>query len=135
MDELVSRVYECRTLVGASRVWSALTDSEQTPTYLYGLTLVSSWTEQATVHAAHPLGHALRGQVLCCRPGQRLSYVLQGVGDDPPVYLTWVITPDEGGCAVRLEVDELDADTDGDTDGDDTWRTVLARLAEMLAPA
>jgi uncharacterized protein YndB with AHSA1/START domain len=131
MDELVSRAYECRTGVDAARVWSALTDSEQTPSYLYGMTLVSSWTEQATVHAAHPLGHALRGQVLCCRPDERLSYVLQGTADDPPVYLTWLITPDEGGCTVRLEVDELD----GNDDADDTWRVVLTRLAELLAPA
>ncbi|WP_028047537.1 SRPBCC domain-containing protein [Cellulomonas sp. URHE0023] len=131
MNELVSRAYTCRTPVSASRVWSALTDSEQTPTYLYGMTLVSSWTNHATLHAAHPLGHALRGEVLCCRPGERLSYVLQGVGDDPPVYLTWQIAPDEDGCTVRLEVDELGADGDGD----DTWPTVLERLAELLAAA
>ena len=131
MDELVSRAYECRTQVDAARVWSALTDSEQTPTYLYGLTLVSSWTDQATLHAAHPLGHALRGQVLCCRPGQRLSYVLQSETDDPPVYLTWLITPDADGCTVRLEVDE----PGGNDDGDDTWDTVVARLAELLTPA
>lgn len=131
MDELVSRAYECCTPAGAARVWLALTDPEQTPQYLYGLTLVSSWTEQATIHAAHPLGHALRGQVLCCRPGQRLSYVLQGAADDPPVYLTWIVTPGDEGCTVRLEIDELE----GDDGADDTWPPVLARLVELLAPA
>ncbi|WP_426595008.1 SRPBCC domain-containing protein [Cellulomonas sp. McL0617] len=132
MDGLVSRAYECHTPAGAARVWSALTDPEQTSTYLYGMHLVSSWTEQATIEAAHPLGHTLRGQVLCCRPPERLSYVLQGVADDPPVYLTWLVTPGTGGCAVRLEVDELGGDDD---DADDVWRLVLARLVEPLAPA
>ena len=69
--------------------------------------------------------------MLCCRPGQRLSYVLQGAPDDPHVYLTWLITPDADGCTVRLEVDE----PGGDDDADDTWPVVLARLAELLAPA
>ncbi|WP_028049033.1 SRPBCC domain-containing protein [Cellulomonas sp. URHD0024] len=130
MDELVSRAYECRTRATAGRVWSALIDPEQTPTYLYGLALVSSWADQAAVHAAHPLGHALKGQVLCCRLEQRLSYVLQGAADDPPVYLTWLITPDSDGCTVRLEVDELE----GADDADDAWQPVLTRLVELLGP-
>jgi len=45
------------------------------------------------------------------------------------------ITSDEDGCTVRLEVDELDGDGEDEGDGDETWQTVLTRLAEHLAPA
>ena len=124
MDELVSRAYECRTrcrrgprLVGADRQRA---DADLPVRADPGL-VVDGAGHRST--RAHPLGHALRGQVLCCRPGQRLSYVLQGVADDPPVYLTWLITPDADGCTVRLEVDELDGRaTTPTTPGGPCWR-------------
>lgn len=137
MDELVSRVFECSTPASAARVWTALTDAEQTPAYLYGFALVSTWAAEAPLDATHPLGHTLHGQVLCSRPGERLSYVLAGSTGGPPVYVTWLLAPaapdgtDSTGCTVRLEVDELD----GADDAESTWEPVLSRLQDLLARA
>ena len=33
---------------------------------------------------------------------------MQAGPGDPPVYLTWLLRPAQGGCTVRLEIDEVD---------------------------
>ena len=54
-------------------------------------------------------GHTrLTGHVLCARPGERLSYLLQAEPADPPTYLTWLTRPSPSGCTITLVVDEPD---------------------------
>jgi hypothetical protein len=48
---------------------------------------------------------------------------------DPPVYLTWLIRPNSGGCIIRLQID---ADDSAD-EIEDTWLPVLAALQQFLA--
>jgi len=49
------------------------------------------------------------------------------------VYLTWLLRPSPGGCAVRLEVDEVEH-PDSAEDAEDIWLPVLAALQVLLNP-
>lgn len=68
------------------------------------------------------------------RRRERLSYLLQAGPADPPVYLTWRLRPSAGGCAIRLEIDEVDA-ADSQKDAEDAWLPVLAALQLLVNPA
>jgi uncharacterized protein YndB with AHSA1/START domain len=127
-----SRTFACYSPVDPVRAWAALTDSTQTPTYLYGLALHSTWVPDAPIDIRHEDRPTLTGRTLCSRPHERLSYVLQAGPDDPTVYLTWLIRPSPGGCTIRLQLDEIDCADDAD-DADDTWLPVLAALQRLLA--
>ena len=50
------------------------------------------------------------------------------------MYLTWLLRPAPGGCAVRLEIDEVDA-ADSQKDAEDVWLPVLAALQLLVNPA
>jgi hypothetical protein len=108
-----------------------LTDPNQTTRYLYGLALHSTWVPDAPIDIRHADRPALIGRILCTRPNERLSYVLQAGLDDPPVYLTWLIRPSPGGSTVRLQIDEIDS-ADGADEAEDTWLPVLAGLQKVL---
>ena len=71
------------------------------------------------------------GRVLHARSGERLSYLLQAGPGDPPVYLTWRLRSDPGGCTVRLEVNEVD-NAGSAEDAEDIWLPVLARLQILV---
>jgi uncharacterized protein YndB with AHSA1/START domain len=128
-----SRTFACYIPVDPARVWAALTDAAQTPAYLYGLAVHSTWAPDAHIDVRHEARPALTGRVLCSRPRDRLSYVLQASPDDPPMYLTWLIRSSPGGCTLRLQVDEIDA-ADSADDAEDTWLPVLAALQKLRAP-
>lgn len=121
------REFACHTPAGPDRVWSALTDAEQTPHYLYGLTLRSSWQPGEPIEATNAGCPALTGRVLCVVRPSRLSYLLQAGPSDPPLFLTWLLRAGPGGCTVRLQVDEIDC-ADSAEVAEDVWLPVLARL-------
>jgi hypothetical protein len=110
-----------------------LTDPAETQAYLYDLALDSTWAPDAPIDVRHGDRPALTGRVLCSRPHERLSYLLQAGPDDPPVFLTWLIRPSPGGCTIRLQIDEIDC-ADSADDADNTWLPVLAALQKVLAP-
>ena len=127
------RAFACFSPADPARVWSALTDAAQTPAYLYGLAAHSTWTANAPIELRHE-GFVLCGRVVCSRPNERLSYLLQTDPDDPPVYLTWLIRPRRDGSTIRLEIDEVDF-ADGQEEAEDTWLPVLAALQTLLTAA
>ena len=49
------------------------------------------------------------------------------------MYLTWLLRAAPGGCAVRLEVDEVE-NPDSAEDAEDVWLPVLAALQLLLNP-
>lgn len=124
-------MFACHTPADSERIWAALTDPAKTAVYLYGLALNSTWVSDATIDARHADRPALIGRVLCSRPNERLSYLLQAQSDDPPVYLTWLIRPNDRGCTIRLQIDETEC-ADETHDAEDTWLPILARLQELL---
>src|SRR5664279_5676027 len=118
------RDFACQTPADPGRIWAALTDPAKTAVYLYGLALNSTWVAHATIVARHSDRPALIGRVLCSRPHE-LSYLLQAQPADPPVYLTWLIGPNDNGCIIRLQIDEVEF-ADDTHDAEDTWLTDLA---------
>jgi len=123
--------FSCHTPADPEQVWVALTDADRTGSYLYGLAARSSWEPGADIALHHDGRVRLTGRVLCARPGERLSYLLQAEEGDPPVYLTWLIRPTMAGCTIRLEIDEIDS-PDSVEDAEDTWLPVLAALQRQL---
>ena len=115
-------------------VWAALTDPGQSAVYLYGLAAHSTWVPGDRIEFRLGDGVGLIGTVVHARCAERLSYLLQAGPDDPPVYLTWLLRPSAGGCAVRLEIDEVDA-ADSQTDAEDVWLPALAALQLLVNPA
>ncbi len=50
------------------------------------------------------------------------------------MYLTWLLRLAPGGCAVRLEIDEVDT-ADSAAAAEDVWLPVLAALQLMVDPS
>ena len=115
-------------------VWTALTDPGQSGAYLYGLAAHSTWMPDARIEFRLDDRVELIGTVIHARCHERLSYLLQSGPDDPAVYLTWLLRPAPGGCAVRLEIDEVDA-ADSQKDAEDVWLPALAALQLLVNPA
>lgn len=115
-------------------VWTALTDPDQSGAYLYGMAAHSTWIPDARIEFRLDDRVELIGTVIHARCQERLSYLLQSGPDDPAVYLTWLLRPAPGGCAVRLEIDEVDA-ADSQNDAEDVWLPVLAALQLLVNPA
>ena len=129
--------FQCFTAAGPARVWAALTGTEETSKYLYGLVARSSWQADAPIlfqtnqsSTAGP--SSLIGRVLHVRPPCQLSYSVQSGPEDPPLYLTWQIRPCQGGSAIRLQIDEME-DADSDEEAENTWLPILASLQALLA--
>jgi uncharacterized protein YndB with AHSA1/START domain len=127
-----SHSFACYAPACPEEAWDALTSASRTPAYLYGLAAHSTWEADAVITAVYEGRTRLTGHVLCARPGERLSYLLQAESADPPTYLTWLIRPSPSGCTITLVVDEPDT-RDTTEDAEDTWLPVLAALQRHLA--
>jgi uncharacterized protein YndB with AHSA1/START domain len=129
--------FQCFTAAGPDRVWAALTGTEETSTYLHGLTARSSWQADAPIlfeaNQSSTTGHSsLIGRVLHVRPPCQLSYSVQSGPEDPPLYLTWQIRPCQEGSVIRLQIDEMEY-ADSDEEAESTWLPILASLQALLA--
>jgi hypothetical protein len=126
-----SHSFACCTLAGPDEVWDALTNACRTSTYLFGLTLRSTWAVDAAITADHDDVPGLAGHVVCLRLGERLSYMLHSGPTDPPTYLTWLIRPSAGGTTINLAIDEP-VTPESIEDAEDTWLPVLEALQQHL---
>jgi len=129
-----AHVFNAHVRAEPGLVLAALTDPDQTAAYLYGLAAHSSWVPGDRIEFRLGGRAAAIGQVLHARRQERLSYLLQAGPGDPPVYLTWLLRPAPGGCAVRLEIDQVDH-ADSPRDAEDVWLPVLAGLQLSVNPA
>ena len=132
-----THTFRCFTPVDPSRVWTALTDGQETGRYLHGLVADSSWCPDAPIHfRAAPIQpesqSMLVGRVLCAQPYRRLSYFLRSGPEDPSTYLTWQLRCCPGGSTVHLQVDHAEW-TDTDEEAENTWLPVLAALQTLLS--
>jgi hypothetical protein len=127
-----SHSFACHTSARPGEVWDALTNASRTPSYLYGLAAHSTWDVDAAITVAFDGTTRLSGHVVCARPTERLSYLLQPELVDPPIYLTWLIRSSPTGCAITLVVDEPDT-PDTTEAAEDIWLPVLAALQQHLA--
>ena len=126
-----SHNFACHTAAAPGHVWSALTDAGRTRTYLHGLALHSDWTAGAHLTADRDGTVCLTGEVICSRPGERLSYLVRSGPYDPATYVTWVVRPNPTGTTIGLQIDEPDT-PGGREDTEDTWLPVLDALQCQL---
>jgi len=129
--------FRCFTPAEPSRVWTALTNGQETGRYLHGLVADSSWCPDAPIRfrtaPIQPTCQSmLVGRVLCAQPYRRLSYFLRSGPEDPATYLTWQLRSCPGGSTVHLHVDHAEL-ADTDEDAEDTWLPVLAALQDLLS--
>jgi len=115
------------------RVWTALTDPGQTAVYLYGLTAHSTWLSGDPIEFRLGDRTELTGRVLYANSRKRLSYLLRSGPDDPPTYVTWLLRPTPAGCAIRLEIYEVD-DAGSPQEAEDVWRPVFTALRLLVNP-
>jgi len=125
------RAFACFVAADPARVWAALTDPQSTGAFMYGLAAQSTWEIDAPIEFPSVGDSGLTGRVVCVQPHRRLSYLVQAGPDDPPVYLTWLIRPSQGGAAIRLHVDEIEY-ADDDEEAEDVWLPMLAALQRTL---
>jgi hypothetical protein len=126
-----SHSFACYATAGPDEVWDALTNACRTSTYLFGLTLRSTWAVDAAITADREGVVGLAGHVVCSRPCERLSYVLQSSATDPPTYLTWLVRPSADGTTISLAIDDP-VTPDTIEDAEDTWLPVLEALQQHL---
>ena len=126
-----SHSFGCCTPAAPDEVWDALTNASRTRTYLHGIAVNSTWEAEATVTADYDGTIGLTGRVVCSRPGERLSYLLQAQSTDPATYLTWLIRPSPTGTTINLVIDEPDT-PDTSQDAEDIWLPVLDALQRQL---
>ena len=110
-------------------VWRALTDPDQTCTYLEGMALQSDWAVGSAIVASFRGEPTVLGEVLCVQGLHRLSYVVRPPGASA-VYLTWVLRRREEGCICRLHVDE--PDTSDIAELEDVWLPIVAGLQRSV---
>ncbi len=126
-----SHSFACHTPACPNEVWDALTDTCHTRSYLDNLALHSTWKADAAIAADYDGTISLTGQVICSRPGERLSYFLQAASTDPPTYLTWLLRLSPNGTTITLVIDQLES-PDTSEDAEDTWLPVLDALQRHL---
>jgi hypothetical protein len=126
-----SHSFACYTPAGPHEVWDALTNACSTSSYLFGLTLRSTWAVDAAISADLEGETGLTGHVVCSRSGERLSYMLHSSSTDPPTYVTWLIRPSASGTTINLAIDE--PETPGTVeDAEEIWLPVLGALQQHL---
>ena len=127
-DPVRSATFRLLTCAAPETVWSALTCPTQSPAYLYGLAVRTTWEPGAPVQLTADARPALAGEVLRVEPARRLSLTVE---DDSGgcTYLTWTLRACDGGSVVRLQVEECDGAED---ELEDVWLPVLDRLGALL---
>jgi uncharacterized protein YndB with AHSA1/START domain len=122
--------FTCATSASPDKVWSALTDPEQTKAFLYGLAAHSCWQVDAAIDFRREQ-YQLQGQVMHADRPCRLSYVMAAGPEDPPTYVTWQIRSSPAGSTIRLQIDETES-ADTVEEAEDVWLPVLAALQRHL---
>jgi uncharacterized protein YndB with AHSA1/START domain len=92
-------VYEVYIKAPAERVWDAITRPELTAQYYYGTAAHSDWTVGSKLEYRYPDGSvAAEGEILEAEAPRKVTMSFHAVWDedvakDPPVRMTWEITP------------------------------------------
>ena len=135
---IATRVFRFTTSACPDRVWRALTCSELTTRYLFGMAVESDWRLGSPVEAKTPLGcgvvDGLVGDVVAVEKGRRLSFTLGSGPSDPPTFVTWEIErADEGeGATVSLYVDETHVTGRSACDMEAAWQQAVAALRTTI---
>jgi uncharacterized protein YndB with AHSA1/START domain/DNA-binding transcriptional ArsR family regulator len=106
-------VYEVYIKAPAERVWEGITNPELTAQYHYGTAAHSAWTPGARLEYLYPDGRlAAEGEILEADPPRKVQMTFHAVWDDevakdPPVRMTWEITPSGELSRLTVTTDDI----------------------------
>lgn len=125
MGVVATHRFRSATAACPARVWAVLTS----PGCLYGVTVVSTWSEGADVALACPGAARAAGRVLHACPPTRLTFSV----DDPSgeaTLVTWEVRERAGGSIVRLFVDDTSPTVEAEAE--DIWLPILSKLTDVV---
>jgi DNA-binding transcriptional ArsR family regulator/uncharacterized protein YndB with AHSA1/START domain len=111
--EPTKHVYQIYIRTTPDRLWQAITDGDETARYYYGTSVRSDWRVGSPLVYTYPDGTlAADGKVLAIDPGKQVSMEFNAVWDEatakePPVRMTWAITPMDGMCRLTVTTEDL----------------------------
>jgi uncharacterized protein YndB with AHSA1/START domain len=126
-----SELFRAITTAPPGDVWAALTATGSPLAYLHGMTAESDWQPGAPLTMTMDGSH-LVGEVLVADPPRRLCYTLGAQPGEPPVYVTWELSPLGDGTVIRLAVDEPWPFISEADDLEAVWLPVLSGLVAQV---
>lgn len=106
-------VYEVYIRAPQERIWEAITFPELTRLYYYGTEARSDWQAGSRIEYLYPDGRlAAEGTILEADPPRNVTMTFHPVWDeevaaDPPVRMTWEITPAGEMCRLTVVTEDL----------------------------
>ena len=111
--EATKHVYQIYIRTTPDRLWRAIIEGDQTARYYYGTSVKSDWQVGSPLVYTYPDGTlAADGKVLAIDPGKQVTMEFNAVWDEatakePPVRMTWAITPTDGMCRLTVTTEDL----------------------------
>jgi DNA-binding transcriptional ArsR family regulator/uncharacterized protein YndB with AHSA1/START domain len=109
----IKHVYQIYIRTTPERLWEAITDGRQTERYYYGTAVASEWQPGSMLVYTYPDGRvAADGKVLAVDRPHSLTVEFNARWDEtiaaePPVRMTWAITPLDEMCRLTVTTDDL----------------------------
>jgi uncharacterized protein YndB with AHSA1/START domain len=106
-------IYEVYIRAPQERIWEAITSPELTRLYYYGTEARSDWQAGSRIEYLYPDGRvAAEGTILEAEPPRRVAMTFHAVWDeevaaDPPVRMTWEVTPAGEMCKLTVVTEDL----------------------------
>jgi len=111
--EPIKHVYQTYIKTTPDRLWSAITDGDQTNRYYYGTAVKSDWEQGSPLVYTYPDGRvAANGKVLAVDPRKSVTMEFNAVWDEaiaaePPVRMTWAIEPMGETCRLTVTTEDI----------------------------
>jgi uncharacterized protein YndB with AHSA1/START domain/DNA-binding transcriptional ArsR family regulator len=131
-------VYKLYIRTTPEKLWSAITDPEQTRQYFFNTRVVSTWEPSAAVEMIGGDGKiAVHGTVVEADPPRKLVHTFKEAFDpsapeESPSRVTWEIEPAGELCILTLVHDQFDGETQTYRNTGGGWPMVLSNLKTLL---
>ena len=129
----MERVFEIYIKTTPERLWEAITDSEMSRKYWFGVGVTSDWRAGSRYERLHPL--ALEGENLEVDPRRRLVQSFRALWSEDAKRewtsrVTWEIEPVGDSCRLTVTHDQLRQDAKVEIYGG--WPQILSGLKTLL---
>ena len=131
-------MYEIYIRTTPEKLWTALTDADQTQQYFFGTRVASSWKSGAQLTYTDPKGGLMvDGKVVEADPPRRLVTTWRAayspeVAGERPSRVTWTIEPVGAVCKLSVVHDDFEAQGATWKSTASGWPVVLSGLKTYL---
>jgi uncharacterized protein YndB with AHSA1/START domain len=136
--ERPKHVYKLYIRTTPEKLWSAITDPEQTRQYFFNTRVISTWEPSASLEMIGGDGKvAVSGTVIEADPPRKLVHTFKeqhdpNAPDESPSRVTWEIEPAGELCILTLVHDNFDGETQAYRNTGGGWPMVLSNLKTLL---